>query len=102
MSFEQMLRAKIAKAPFKSTEKEVLKVVLGEWQLKAATGKVTDELGFGLVKKMIKANDENLLYLGLTDPRRAKYNEENRFLNDLLPEYLTVEQVLATLAEVDV
>ncbi len=99
MSFEQTLRDRINKAPFKSTERDLLKVVLGEFQLKAATLKVTDEMAIAIVKKMVKANDETLGHLGQDDARRKQYEEENQILQTLLPSYLTVDQILAKLSE---
>lgn len=95
MTFEQTLRDRIAKAPFKSKEKDLLKVVLGEMQQKAASGKVTDEQGHSLVKSMIKNNVEKVLvHLKTDDPRRAPIEEENKVLGSLLPVYLTAEQIM--------
>jgi hypothetical protein len=99
MSFEQSLRDRINKAPFRSREKDLLKVVLGEVQQKSAGGKVTDEQGLAIVKKMAKANEETLGLLGAEDKRREQYEEENAILQSLLPNYLTVEQIVQRLTE---
>lgn len=102
MTFEQTLRDKIQKAPFRSAEKEILKVVLGEYQQKTATAKATDEIGHTIVKKMIAANKENLGLLPNADPRCAQFNQENIFLNQLLPQYWSQEQIVASLTEASV
>jgi hypothetical protein len=100
MSFEQVLRDRIAKAPFKSKERDILKVVLGELQLKAASGKVSDETSHNFVKSMIKNNTEKVLaVLKLDDPRRAGIEEENKVLQSLLPKYLTVDEAETALRE---
>lgn len=101
MAFEQMLREKINSSPFGSKERNLLKVVLGEWQQKTAIGKTTDELGQSIVKKMIKANEENIGLLALADERRDDFVVENKVLAELLPQYLSAAQITAALAEVD-
>lgn len=74
MSFEQLLRDRIAKAPFRSQEKETLRVVLGDVQQKAS---VSDEQGYNMVRAMIKNNNEKVLpYLQDGDLRRAVLLEE--------------------------
>lgn len=97
MSFEQTVRDRISKAPYGSTEKNILKVVLGDIQLKAAGGTITDEAGHAIVKKLVKGNEETLGHLKAEDARRHQYIEENAILATLLPAYLTAEQVTAEL-----
>jgi hypothetical protein len=100
MSFEQLLRDRIAKAPFRSKEKDILKVVLGDVQLKAASGKVSDETCHNIVKSMIKNNTEKVLaVLKPDDHRRAGIEEENRVLQTLLPKYLTLDEAEKALRE---
>lgn len=107
MSFEQTLRDKISKAPFRSKEKELFKVVLGTIQQKASSGKVTDEQGIAIVKAMVGTNNEmlfgnpskNLKPIFVEgDPRRLPIEEENRVLSQLLPTYLTAEQIETSLS----
>lgn len=96
MSFEQKLRERITAAPFRSREKDILKVVLGEAQQK---GKFTDEQGCNIVKSMLKNNTETLGLLAAGDSRRAQYEEENRVLQTLLPAYLSPSEIRAKLDE---
>jgi hypothetical protein len=93
MSFEQIIRDRLSKAPHGSTEKSILKVVLGDVQQKSALGEFTLDMGHALVRKMIKANDETLPHLPAADPRRGKLLEENQILGSLLPQYWSVQQV---------
>jgi hypothetical protein len=110
MTFEDTLRARITKAPFKSREKDVLKVVLGEVQQKAATGPVTDEQGHAIVKSVIKNNKEFMdplpkpgepvrPALPADHPKRAELMEENAVLGSLLPSYLGKDEAVAMLTE---
>lgn len=101
MDFEETLRSRISAAPFRSRERSLLKVVLGEIQLKMANSKVTEEVCLGIVKKMIKSNEENIGYLAMTDSRRADYEEENQILATLLPAYLTADQIFCRLMSED-
>lgn len=102
MTFEQKIRDRISKVPFKSKEKEILKVVLGEVQQKSNMGSFSEESGISMVKSMIKNNIEKvLIYMSADDPRRAPLEEENRVLTSLLPAYLTKDEVRAKLNEVN-
>lgn len=95
MSFEQVLRDRIAKAPFRSREKEILRVVLGDVQQKHS---VSDEQGYNMVRVMVKNNTEKVLpYLAEGDLRRAVLLEENEILATLLPAFLTNDQILVHL-----
>lgn len=100
MSFEQTIRDRISKVPFRSREKDVFKVVLGEVQQKSATGPVSDEQGQNIVKAMVKNNVEKVLvHLKDGDPRRAAVEEENSILSSLLPTYLTEDEIVERLTD---
>lgn len=45
MSYEEQIRERMYKAPHGSTEKSLLKVLLGEVQQKSAAGQLTEEMG---------------------------------------------------------
>lgn len=100
-NFETQLRQLIADAPPSSSARNLFKVVLGEWQTKTTFDKGTDEVGYNIIRKMIKANEENLGYLAEGDSRRAQYQEENELLSALMPSFLSAEQIQAELAGVD-
>ncbi len=97
--FEQELRKKINETPHGSPARNLLKVVLGEWQQKTATALGTDEMGFNLVRKMVAGNEECLTHLAEDDPRHAKALEENVLLQQLLPAFLTADQIKTALLE---
>ena len=86
MSYEEQIRERMYKAPHGSTEKSLLKVLLGEVQQKSNIGQFTEEMGLAIVKKMMKANEETIPHLSETDSRRAKLLEENKVLISLLPQ----------------
>ena len=96
--FEAKIRELLAKNP-DAVQKSVLKVVLGDFQLKNCKGAATDQDGFNIVEKVIKGNTETIKLLPETDPRRPVLIQENEFLVTLLPKSATVEEVLATLTE---
>lgn len=91
MAFETALREKITASKFGSLEKDILKIVLGEIQQK---NNITDEACYVIVKKLIKSNDENIGYLKDEDSRKEKYTKENIVLESLLPNYLSLEEVM--------
>ena len=93
MSYEEQIRGRMIKAPHGSTEKSLLKVLLGEVQQKSNIGQFTDEMGLAIVKKMMKANEETIPHLSEIDPRRAKLLEENKVLTSLLPQFWTAGQI---------
>jgi hypothetical protein len=93
MSYEEQIRERMCKAPHGSTEKSLLKVLLGELQQKSNIGQFTDEMGLAIVKKMMKANEETIPHLSETDARRAKLLEENKVLTSLLPQFWTAGQI---------
>lgn len=83
MNFEEKLMVKINSLPFKSNERNLLKVVLGKFQRKGV-GK-SDETGYNVVRKMIKANEDNSAFLGEDDPWKQIFEEENQVMAMLLP-----------------
>lgn len=91
MSFEDILREKIKQSQVGSYDRDVLKLVLGECQQVMDT--MTDERGHGIVKKLIKSNEECLGHLTPEDPRYVRFVSENKLLADLLPQYLTKDQI---------
>lgn len=90
MTFEEKIRERIARAGHQSTEKNLFKLILGEIQQK---GTITEEQGFAIVKKIIKGNDETLSFLPENDTRRAGYDAENDILSELLPVYLSTQEI---------
>lgn len=101
MSFEQELRTRITKAPLGSIEKNVLRVVLGECQLKASGRPISDDVGLQIVKQMLKSNQENLRYIKSDNPRLKEFEDENVILESLLPPYWSEAQIVQALSEVD-
>ena len=93
MAFEADLRNKISAAPFGSVEKNILKVVLGEFQLKATLASVTDEAAYGIVKKLIKGNEETIARMSDTDSRKQGLISENKIMVTLLPQYLSEVEI---------
>lgn len=93
MSFEQIVRGKIT-ATTSKVAKGILKVVLGEYQQKDASGKATVNDGYSIVEKIVNGNKEMLGYLKPEDPRIAVLVEENEVVTTLLPPYLTVDDVI--------
>jgi uncharacterized protein YqeY len=80
--------------------KDVLRVALGEIQTaEARAGSVSDEEAQRIVKKLVKSNEETM---GISkDPAtHAKLTRENEVLAALLPQTLSVEQIVAALAPV--
>lgn len=102
MSFEEMLREKLSAAPVRGWERDLYKVVLGEMQ---QSGNMKDEQCCNFVKSIIKSNEQNLGFLGPDDTRRQKYLDENRILQELLPEekekppFLTLEETIQSLKD---
>jgi uncharacterized protein YqeY len=79
-------------------EKEILRLAIGEITTDAArVGKSgSDEESQAILRKLIKSNAETL---ALTEDaaRRADLELENRTLADLLPQTLTVEEIVVQL-----
>jgi hypothetical protein len=98
MSFEQKIRDRIAAAPLRSSERSILKLVLGEIQQQKCV--VDEKIGYSIVKKILEGNTKTLaLITDQDDPRYTQYTIENVVLNSLLPNYLTEEEILAKIVE---
>ena len=81
MSFEDDLRAKITQAPFQSEERQLLKVVLGEF---GRSNNSSDDSGYKLVRSMIESNEAALQRIHIDNPCREEYINENQILKTLL------------------
>ncbi len=80
--------------------RDILKVILGELQAhESRSGSLSDEQGQGIIRKLMKSNEETL---GLTkDPAAAdKLRRENETLAALLPRTMSVEEIVAALGPV--
>lgn len=73
--------------------RNLLKVVLGEIQQKAAFKEITDQECHNIVRKIIKANEENIGLLGDDDSRKEQFHKENIILNSLLPRYWSEQDI---------
>lgn len=94
--FAEKLRAKIDKLAPGSSAKSLLKVVLGDIQQKAAFKEVSDQECHSMVKKMIKANTDNIELLSNSNPTDARIEEfrkENVLLDSLLPRYWSEQDI---------
>ena len=94
--FAEQLKIKIDAMP-SSSAKNLLKVVLGDIQQHTAFGKdISDQECHSMVKKMIKANEENIELLVKskpTDSRIEMFGKENVLLNSLLPQYWSEQDI---------
>jgi len=82
------------------TEREILRVALGEIQtIEARTGTMSDQDAAAIVKKLVKSNQETL---GVTESaeQRAQLEQEIGVLESLLPKTLDVDAIVGTLAPV--
>lgn len=102
-----MLLADIKKRMFaamkagNTVEKEILRVAVGEIEMAAARAntEANDAEAQGVLRKLLKSNEETLG--SATDPeQRATLEQENVVLRSLLPQALTVEQIVELLAPV--
>ncbi len=85
----------------KSLDKEVLRVALGEIQTAEARAAKAfgDEEAIAIVKKLLKSNEETLAVT--TDPdKTAALARENVVLGALLPQALSVDEIVAALGPV--
>ena len=82
-------------------EKEILRVAVGEITTQAAreSGSGSDEEAQGIVRKLIKSNEESLSFTE-DDGRKAALQLEIQTLLALLPKALDVEEIIAHLAAV--
>jgi uncharacterized protein YqeY len=94
--FVDTLRRKIDSLPASSSAKNLLKVVLGDIQQKEAFKPVADQECHTLVKKMIKANEDNIALMTESEPtdyRIEKFQKENLLLDSLLPRYWSDQDI---------
>ncbi len=84
-----------------SVAKDILRLALGELQTaEARSGEaVKDEAGFKILTKLVKSNEETLK-LTKDEDSRAKLVKENQILQDILPRLLSVDEIVAALADV--
>lgn len=90
---EQELRRRITASKIGSTERDVLRVVLGECQQKSFSGKISDDIVVGVIRKLLKSNQETIGYLKENDNRRSDYLEEIEVLNSLLPAFWSETEI---------
>jgi uncharacterized protein YqeY len=107
MSLLQTLRAKLTECrkAGKHVELSVLQVVLGDAStLEARSGKpASDEEVEKLIRKTMLGNQETLDLIrqkGVISDMAAKLTAENVYLQTLLPQTLSVDEILAELAVV--
>lgn len=101
MLAEEIKRRMFAAMKAKNTvEKEILRVALGEIQTAEARGEaVTDQTAIAAVKKLLKSNEESLALT--TDPEGADVlRQEIEILKSILPQGLSVDQIVEALGEV--
>jgi uncharacterized protein YqeY len=94
---EQMVAALKAK---EAVRKDILKTALGELQTAEARGggALDDEAAQKVLRKLIKSIDESLDVVR-DEATRSKLAEEKAVLLELLPKQLSVEEIVAALAE---
>lgn len=83
------------------TEKEILRVAMGEITTDAARPgrKGDDDEAQAILKKMVKSNEESLA-ASQDDAQKAQLRAELAILNDFLPKTLGVSEIVAALAPV--
>jgi uncharacterized protein len=83
------------------TEREILKVAMGEITTDAARAgrKGDDEEALGLLKKLVKSNEESI-EASQDETQKAQLRAEIAVLNDFLPKSLGVPEIVAALAPV--
>jgi uncharacterized protein YqeY len=83
------------------TEKEILKVAMGEITTDAARPgkKGDDEETLVILKKLVKSNEESI-EASQDETQKAQLRAEIAVLNDFLPQSLGVPEILAALAAV--
>jgi uncharacterized protein YqeY len=91
--FVDKLKSKINALAPGSHAKNLLKVVLGDIQQKTAFKEVSDQECHSMVKKMIKANDDNIKLLPEEDSRVEQFRNENVLLESLLPRYWSEQDI---------
>jgi len=86
----------------KTIEKEILRVATGEITMavaRAPGGAISEEDIQGILKKLVKSNREALA-AGPDAERKAGLEEEISILESLLPRRLSVDEIVALLADV--
>lgn len=81
-------------------ERNILKVALGELETaETRTGKdLAEDQAITIVRKLVKSNEESLAVI--TDEARCeKLKQEIAILNELLPQVLDVDAIVAALAD---
>jgi uncharacterized protein YqeY len=83
------------------TEKEILRVAMGEITTDAARPgrKGDDDEAQAILKKMVKSNEESLA-ASQDDAQKAQLRAEIEILKDFLPKTLGVPEIVASLAPV--
>jgi uncharacterized protein len=102
MLAEEIKRRMFAAMKAKNTvEKEILRVALGEIQMAEVRGEAaTDETAIAAVKKLVKSNQESLALT--SDPESADVlKQEIEILKAILPQGLSIEQIIGALGEVE-
>lgn len=100
-SLIEIVRERIKKAAFGSTEKDILKVLLGELQNESSAINLSYEKELNIARKFIKGNEETLKHMkGQEDNiNYKKMQEENLILSSLLPPSMSEEDVKKLLSE---
>ncbi len=82
------------------TEREILRVALGEIQtIEARTGTMSDQDAGAIVKKLVKSNQETLQVTESAE-QRATLEQEIGILESLLPKTMDVDTIVGALAPV--
>lgn len=106
MSLLDVVRERIKKSAFGSTEKDILKVLLGELQNEGSKSALSHEKELNIVRKFVKGNEETLSHMkGQEDNiNYKKMQEENIVLSSLLPPSMNEEDIkdLLTSSIIDV
>ncbi len=81
--------------------RDVLRLALSEIQAaEARSGRApTDEEAAAILRKLVKSNDETLAQISGEDPKVAALRHENDVLSSLLPKRMTVDEIVAALAD---
>ncbi len=84
----------------RTTEKEILRVAIGEVQMNEARGNApSDDATVAIVRKLIKS-DEETLTMATDSGQRTTLEAELVVLRSLLPASLSIEQIVEALAPV--
>jgi uncharacterized protein YqeY len=90
-------RLKAAMKAKNVVEREILRVALGEIQtIEARTGSMSDAEAAGILKKLVKSNQETHAASENAE-QRATLEQENAVLESLLPKTLSVDAIVGEL-----